>query len=111
MQAEAATVNLRNLTQHFGVEWAKTNIVPRIVTMHSNANYLHRLTSLHAVKVLAEAMDAETIQAMLIPLVLELAQVYRIAVYLRYTMQWQLTNVVLIVGPRSKHSIQCGKND
>jgi hypothetical protein len=43
--------------------------------MHSNANYLHRLTSLYAVKVLAAAMNAETIQAMLIPLVVELAQV------------------------------------
>lgn len=74
---EAATINLRNLTEHFGVEWAKTSIVPRILAMHSNANYLHRLTSLHAVKVLAEAMNADTIQTMLIPLVVELAQVWQ----------------------------------
>lgn len=72
---EAATINLRNLTEHFGAEWARTNIVPRILAMHSNANYLHRLTSLHAVKVVADAMNADTIQTMLIPLVVELAKV------------------------------------
>ncbi|KAE9048885.1 Serine/threonine-protein phosphatase 2A regulatory subunit A alpha isoform [Phytophthora rubi] len=71
---EAATINLKNLTEHFGVDWARTSIVPRILAMHSNANYLHRLTSLHAVKVLCEAMTPETIQTLLIPLVVELAQ-------------------------------------
>ncbi|GMF65037.1 unnamed protein product [Phytophthora lilii] len=72
---EAATINLKNLTEHFGVDWARTSVVPRILAMHSNANYLHRLTSLHAVKVLCEAMTPETIQTLLIPLVVELAQV------------------------------------
>lgn len=73
--AEAATINLRKLTESFGVEWARTNIIPRILAMHSNANYLHRLTSLHAVRVLCEAMNAETIQTLMIPLAVELAQV------------------------------------
>lgn len=73
---EAATINLKNLTEHFGVDWARTSVVPRILAMHSNANYLHRLTSLHAVKVLCEAMTPETIQTLLIPLVVELAQVW-----------------------------------
>lgn len=72
---EAATINLKNLTEHFGVDWARTSVVPRIVTMHSNANFLHRLTSLYAVKVLSEAMTPVTIQTLLIPLVVELAQV------------------------------------
>jgi serine/threonine-protein phosphatase 2A regulatory subunit A len=72
---EAATINLKNLTEHFGVDWARAAVVPRIVAMHSNANYLHRLTSLHAVKVLCEAMTPDTIQTLLIPLVVELAQV------------------------------------
>ncbi|KAG6609922.1 protein phosphatase 2 [Phytophthora cinnamomi] len=71
---EAATINLKNLTEHFGVDWARSSVVPRILAMHSNANYLHRLTSLHAVKVLCEAMTPETIQTLLIPLVVELAQ-------------------------------------
>ncbi|KAF1795252.1 HEAT, type 2 [Phytophthora cactorum] len=71
---EAATVNLKNLTEHFGEDWARTSVVPRISTMHSNANFLHRLTSLYAMKVLCEAMTPETIQALLVPLVVELAQ-------------------------------------
>ena len=72
---EAATINLKNLTEHFGVDWARTSVVPRIVAMHSNANFLHRLTSLYAVKVLCGAMTPELIQTLLIPLVVELAQV------------------------------------
>ncbi|ETI43715.1 hypothetical protein F441_11339 [Phytophthora nicotianae CJ01A1] len=71
---EAATINLKNLTEHFGVDWARTSVVPRISTMHSNTNFLHRLTSLYAVKVLCEAMTPESIQSLLIPLVVELAQ-------------------------------------
>ncbi|POM70079.1 Protein phosphatase 2, partial [Phytophthora palmivora] len=70
---EAATINLKNLTERFGADWARTSVVPRISTMHSNANFLHRLTSLYAVKVLC-AMTPETIQTLLIPLVVELAQ-------------------------------------
>lgn len=73
--AEAATINLRKLTESFGVDWARTHIIPRILAMHSNANYLHRLTSLHAVRVLCDAMNAETIHSMMIPLTVELAQV------------------------------------
>lgn len=74
LSVEAATINLRKLTESFGVEWAKTNIIPRILAMHSNANYLHRLTSLAAVRVLCEAMNPETIQTLMIPLAVELAQ-------------------------------------
>ncbi|KAI9920304.1 hypothetical protein PsorP6_015768 [Peronosclerospora sorghi] len=71
---EAATINLKNLMEHFCVEWAQMSVIPRILSMHSNANFLHRLTSLHAVKVLCEAMTAEAIQTLLIPLVVKLAQ-------------------------------------
>uniref|UniRef100_M4BXL3 Phosphatase PP2A regulatory subunit A/Splicing factor 3B subunit 1-like HEAT repeat domain-containing protein n=1 Tax=Hyaloperonospora arabidopsidis (strain Emoy2) TaxID=559515 RepID=M4BXL3_HYAAE len=71
---EAATVNLKNLTEHFGVDWARASVVPRILAMHSNANFLHRLTSLHAVNVLCEAMTPDLIQTLLIPLAVELAQ-------------------------------------
>lgn len=75
LSVEAATINLRKLTESFGVEWAKTNIIPRVLAMHSNANYLHRLTSLAAVRVLCEAVNPETIQTLMIPLAVELAQV------------------------------------
>jgi serine/threonine-protein phosphatase 2A regulatory subunit A len=42
---EAATVNLRRLTEVFGVEWSKTAIVPKVVAMSQHANYLFRMTT------------------------------------------------------------------
>ncbi|KAH9155114.1 hypothetical protein AeRB84_002894 [Aphanomyces euteiches] len=70
---EAATLNLQRLTQHFGVDWACQHIVPRIASMHTNANYLYRMISLHAAKVLAPLMVSDALQASVLPLVLELA--------------------------------------
>ncbi|KAF0691128.1 Aste57867_17585 [Aphanomyces stellatus] len=71
---EAATLNLQRLTQHFGVDWARDHIMPRIVEMHSNANYLYRMISLHAAKVLAPMMASDAIQSAILPLVLELSK-------------------------------------
>lgn len=48
---EAATANLRKLTEVFGVEWAKVTIIPRIVQMGSHANYLFRMTTVFALTV------------------------------------------------------------
>jgi serine/threonine-protein phosphatase 2A regulatory subunit A len=48
---EAATVNLRKLTEVFGVEWAKTTIVPKVVAMGSHPNYLYRMTTVLAITV------------------------------------------------------------
>ena len=42
---EAATVNLKRLTEVFGVEWAKSAIVPKVVAMGSHSNYLYRMTT------------------------------------------------------------------
>jgi serine/threonine-protein phosphatase 2A regulatory subunit A len=47
----AATKNLKNITQVFGVTWAKTAIFPKILTMSQNANYLYRITTLFALAV------------------------------------------------------------
>lgn len=47
----AATNNLKNLTEVFGIAWAKSAIYPKILTMSQNANYLYRLTTLFALSV------------------------------------------------------------
>ncbi|ETV93220.1 hypothetical protein H310_12816 [Aphanomyces invadans] len=70
---EAATLNLQRLAQHFGVAWTQNHIVPRIVSMHVNANYLYRMISLHAAKVLAPLLTSDQIQQSILPLVLQLA--------------------------------------
>jgi hypothetical protein len=52
---EAATINLKKLTEVFGVEWARAQIVPKVVAMGSHPNYLYRMTTVQAIGVLFEA--------------------------------------------------------
>jgi serine/threonine-protein phosphatase 2A regulatory subunit A len=42
---EAATVNLKRLTEIFGVSWAQNTILPKIVAMAGHSNYLYRMTT------------------------------------------------------------------
>lgn len=48
---EAATVNLKKLTEVFGVEWAKVQIVPKVVGMGQHPTYLFRMTTVQAITV------------------------------------------------------------
>lgn len=48
---EAATVNLKKLTEVFGVEWSKVQIVPKIVGMGQHPTYLYRMTTVQAITV------------------------------------------------------------
>lgn len=48
---EAATVNLKKLTEVFGVDWAKVAIVPKVMGMGSHPNYLFRMTTVQAITV------------------------------------------------------------
>ena len=48
---EAATINLKKLTEVFGVEWAKVAIVPKVVGMGQHPNYLYRMTTVQAITV------------------------------------------------------------
>lgn len=48
---EAATLNLKKLVEKFGPEWAQTTIVPRVLAMARDSNYLHRMTCLFCINV------------------------------------------------------------
>jgi len=48
---EAATVNLRKLTEVFGVDWAKQTIIPKVLAMGTHPNYLYRMTTIFAITV------------------------------------------------------------
>ena len=48
---EAATVNLKKLTEVFGVEWSKVAIVPKVMGMGQHPNYLYRMTTVQAITV------------------------------------------------------------
>jgi serine/threonine-protein phosphatase 2A regulatory subunit A len=48
---EAATINLKKLSEVFGVEWARSSIVPKVMNMATHPNYLYRLTTVQAITV------------------------------------------------------------
>ena len=48
---EAATQNLKKLTEVFGVDWANQSIVPKVVAMGQHPNYLYRMTTCFAISV------------------------------------------------------------
>ena len=48
---EAAAVNLKKLTEVFGVEWSREQIVPKVVGMGQHPNYLYRMTTVQAIMV------------------------------------------------------------
>lgn len=48
---EAATINLKKLTEVFGVDWAKVAIVPKVMGMGQHPNYLYRMTTVQAIAV------------------------------------------------------------
>ena len=72
---EAATLNLKNLTDKFGLEWALATILPKVFNMHTDTNYLCRMTSLNAVKVLCPTFTSNALKETMLPLVLQLAAV------------------------------------
>ena len=50
---EAATINLKKLTDVFGVDWARTTIIPKVLGMGEHPNYLYRMTTIFAITVSA----------------------------------------------------------
>lgn len=48
---EAATHNLKKLTEVFGVEWASEAIIPKVTAMGNHPNYLYRMTTCFAITV------------------------------------------------------------
>jgi hypothetical protein len=47
---EAATINLKKLTDVFGVDWARTTIIPKVLSMGEHPNYLYRMTTIFAAR-------------------------------------------------------------
>jgi serine/threonine-protein phosphatase 2A regulatory subunit A len=48
---EAATINLKRLTDVFGVDWARATIIPKVLGMGEHPNYLYRMTTIFAITV------------------------------------------------------------
>ncbi|KZT44349.1 ARM repeat-containing protein [Sistotremastrum suecicum HHB10207 ss-3] len=59
---EAATINLKKLTEVFGVEWAKVAIVPKVAAMGSHPNYLYRMTTVLCMTTIGPSLTVEVIR-------------------------------------------------
>uniref|UniRef100_A0A8B9X6F9 Protein phosphatase 2 scaffold subunit Abeta n=1 Tax=Bos mutus grunniens TaxID=30521 RepID=A0A8B9X6F9_BOSMU len=70
---EAATNNLMKLVQKFGTEWAQNTIVPKVLVMANDPNYLHRMTTLFCINALSEACGQEITTKQMLPIVLKMA--------------------------------------
>lgn len=55
---EAATSNLKKLVEKFGKEWAHATIIPKVLAMSGDPNYLHRMTTLFCINVSTPAAPA-----------------------------------------------------
>ncbi|KOB66402.1 Protein phosphatase 2 regulatory subunit A alpha isoform [Operophtera brumata] len=70
---EAATLNLKKLVEQYGSSWAETNVIPKVLAMSREQNYLHRMTYLFCINVLSEVCGKDITTRVLLPTVLSMA--------------------------------------
>lgn len=71
---EAAVQILKQLTEKFGWEWTQAKVLPRLMTLADEGNYLHRMTSLFIIRVLIDTCDTSILVNRFLPIVLRLAR-------------------------------------
>ncbi|KAI9319163.1 armadillo-type protein [Dichotomocladium elegans] len=69
----AATTNLKNLTEVFGIQWAKKTAIPQVLVMVHEENYLHRMTTIYALTTIAQVLSAEDIRDCILPTIVSLS--------------------------------------
>ena len=69
---EAAVTNIKALTEVFGAQWAVTHVIPKLLSLHVHANYLHRLTPLFGMAALSSVVPADVMRRMFIPVLVTL---------------------------------------
>ncbi|KAI8973007.1 armadillo-type protein [Pilobolus umbonatus] len=70
---DAATTNLKKLVEIFGCEWATHVVLPRIMEMANNENYLYRMTTLFTLTTMSVSLTPDIIQETILPTVVKLA--------------------------------------
>jgi len=70
---EAATQNFKNITQVFGVDWAKKTLLPKVIAQSVHSNYLYRTVALTLISSLSDVFTAQDIEIDLFPVVKNLA--------------------------------------
>ncbi|KAK2093298.1 hypothetical protein P7K49_029827 [Saguinus oedipus] len=70
---EAATSNLKKLVEKFGKEWAHATIIPKVLAMSGDPNYLYHMTMLFCINVLSEVCGQDITTKHMLPMVLHMA--------------------------------------
>ncbi|TBU35240.1 ARM repeat-containing protein [Dichomitus squalens] len=70
---EAAAVNLKKLTEVFGVEWSREQIIPKVVGMGQHPNYLYRMTTVQAIMTIAPSLTLDVVRENVLDMLLQLA--------------------------------------
>ncbi|KAJ3719921.1 Ser/Thr protein phosphatase 2A regulatory subunit A [Lentinula raphanica] len=70
---EAATINLKNLTDVFGVEWSRSAIVPKVMGMGQHPNYLFRMTTVQAITIIMPSLTLDIVRSEIVESLLQLA--------------------------------------
>ncbi|RMJ25757.1 hypothetical protein PHISP_03362 [Aspergillus sp. HF37] len=70
---EAATQNLKKLTEVFGEEWSKGSIIPKVMAMGQHPNYLYRMTTCFAISTLAPVVTLNIIDTSIVDILERLA--------------------------------------
>ncbi|CAK5264407.1 unnamed protein product [Mycena citricolor] len=70
---EAANMNLKKLTEVFGVDWARVQIVPKVMGMGQHPNYLFRMTTVQAITTITPSLNLEIVQSDIIDSLVSLA--------------------------------------
>lgn len=71
---EAALNNIKQLTEIFGPQWAVTHVIPKLLSLHVDKNYLHRLTPLFGIAALSSVVPPDVVRRMFVPVMITLQQ-------------------------------------
>lgn len=69
---EAAAKNLQELTSLLGTEWSVQNLFPRVRQVMEHPSYLRRMNAVQAAALMATAMDVNSAQNEVLPILLEM---------------------------------------
>ncbi|XP_060551873.1 serine/threonine-protein phosphatase 2A 65 kDa regulatory subunit A alpha isoform-like isoform X1 [Ruditapes philippinarum] len=70
---DAATKNLQKLVEKFGTEWAQQTVIPKVIQMSRDANYLHRMTCLFCINLLAQECGPDATIKLMLPTILTMS--------------------------------------
>ena len=63
----------QDLTAIFGADWASIHLMPTIIQIRNNAQYLLRLTAVQACTLMSTAMNPDAATVELLPIILDMA--------------------------------------